>query len=89
MIWGENMYERKFVIGGLVIPQELLGQNIDQMFYNLHSAFFSNQSIDLSEFEKAAMEFFDANPRPNPSSTHNYYFHNFTPIWNHFLSTRN
>jgi hypothetical protein len=85
----ENMYERKYIIAGRVIPQELLGEDIDHQFYNLHSAFFSNQSIDLTEFEKAAMGFFDANPRPMPSSIHNSYFHNFTPIWHHFLSTRN
>ncbi|PKO12231.1 MAG: hypothetical protein CVU39_25115 [Chloroflexi bacterium HGW-Chloroflexi-10] len=81
------MTKKKFIIGGRIFELELLGQDIDQAFINLHAAYFSNQPLDLTEFENKIIQFFDANPKP--STIHNCYFHNFTVIWSYFLSERN
>jgi hypothetical protein len=81
---GVNM---KFIIAGHTIELARLGGSIDNYFIKLHSAHFANQALDLSEFEKAALEFFDSHV--DDYSMHDSYFNNFTVIWNSYLSARN
>jgi len=77
----------KFIIGGHTIELTRLGSSIDDCFILLHSAHFSNQALDLSKFEQAAMEFFDNHV--DDYSMHDDYFNNFTVVWNSYLSARN
>jgi tetratricopeptide (TPR) repeat protein len=78
---------KRFIIGGRTIDILGLGQPLDQAFISLHAAYFGNQALDWADFESAATQFFDANPKP--SDLHNAYFNNFTIVWSSFLSSGN
>jgi hypothetical protein len=81
------MQTKRFIIGGKTIDILGLAPLLDQAFISLHAAYFGSQALDWAEFEAAAIQFFDANPKP--SMLHNAYFNNFTIIWNNFLAARN
>ena len=76
-----------FIIGGQTINLKSLGQPLDQAFISLYEAFFGHKAVNISDFETAALQFFDANP--HPTNSHDDYFTNFTIIWNSFLSVGN
>lgn len=77
----------QFIIGGRTIDLKSLGQPLDRAFISLYSAYWGHEALDLVDFEAAALQFFDSNPRQY--KFHSAYFSNFTVIWNDFLAMRN
>jgi len=77
--------KRVIIIGGREIIIEALGQPIDKAFDQLHAAYFGNTPLPWEDFEAAALQFFDNNPRD--WTAHDNYFTAFTIIWSSIRDT--
>jgi hypothetical protein len=74
----------KVIIAGQTYSIESLDPLIDQCFVDLHAAYFSNQPLRWDSFKCQASAFFDKH-YTNTQLTAGY-FHNFTIIWNRYLT---
>jgi hypothetical protein len=74
----------QFVMGGQIYAVESLDPSIDQAFLDLYAAYSGNVTYNWTDFEEAALAFFDGTGCD--ASAHNKFFNNFTVIWRPLLN---
>ncbi len=79
--------EIRFVLGGRTFKLNALENNLDQVFIDLHAAYFGASPFNWDRLDQAAGVFLSNTP--NRNFAHNLYFNNFTILWNNFLGSGN
>jgi hypothetical protein len=78
------MRPRLLIIGGKEIVTGTLGSPLDQVFDQLHNAYFGNGALPWDTLLAAALQYFDKNPL---AAAHDAFFSTFTIVWQSLLDS--